>query len=61
VENSLNATLRYASVAAVLGVYVYAALSSLAPDSMFAGLAPLTLIAAEAAWCLFGVARYATR
>jgi len=51
----MNAIFGYVSVAAVLGFYVYSALSSLAPGSMFAGLAPLTLIAAEGAWCLFGV------
>lgn len=51
----MNAMLRYAGVAAVLAFYVLSALSSLEPGSMFAGLSPLTLIAAEAVWCLFGV------
>lgn len=51
----MNTMLRYAGVAAVLAFYVFCALTSLEPGSMFAGLAPLTLIAAEAVWCLFGV------
>jgi hypothetical protein len=51
----MNAMLRYAGVTAVLAFYVFSALSSLEPGSMFAGLAPLTLIAAEAVWCLFRV------
>ena len=51
----MNAMLRYAGLAGVLAFYVFSALSSLEPGSMFAGLAPLTLIAAEAVWCLFGV------
>ena len=48
-----NIAMRLSCVAGVIAFYAYSATTHAAPEAMFAGLAPLTLIGAEAAWCLF--------
>ena len=52
-SNLMNEIMRWICIAGVVAFYVVSATTHTAPDAMFAGLAPLVLIGAEAAWCLF--------